>query len=191
MATRITCPNCRRLLLLPADCTAEVLSCPRCLTPIDNPQAAEAPISLPTEAPPAREPSVTAAPLPSPVVPPRIAEVDADVGRDNRGTGRRMIFLAVLGGVGISYALLGSFALLGQGEWWQALVVLSALMVLTLFSTVWVIASESDTTIGGNLGRIVLRVLTISGAIVAVGVLLAIASLILLFVVCLSSGGKC
>ncbi len=190
MNTRITCPNCRRLLLLPADCTAEVLSCPRCLTAIDNPQAAEAPTNVPAEAPP-REPSVTSAPLPAPVVPPRSAEVDAEVRSDNRGTSRRMIFLAVLGGVGISYALLGSFALLGHGEIWQALLVLSALMVLTFFSAVWVIGSESDATIGGNIGRIVLRVLTISGVIVAVGALLALAALILLFVVCLSSGGRC
>ncbi len=52
MATRITCPNCRRLLLLPPGCTAEVLSCPRCLAQIENPQAAETSIGLRPEVPP-------------------------------------------------------------------------------------------------------------------------------------------
>lgn len=39
--------------------------------------------------------------------------------------------------------------------------------------------------------RTVFGVLTITGAIVGVGGLLLLASLILLFVVCLSTGGKC
>ena len=56
MPTRITCPGCGRVLVLPSDCTAEVLSCPRCLTRIDNPQAAGPSTAVQAEAPPPKPP---------------------------------------------------------------------------------------------------------------------------------------
>ncbi len=191
MTTRITCPNCRRLLLLPPGCTAEVLSCPRCLAQIDNPQTAEAPPSVLAETLPTRAPGVTPSRSPARGVPPRLPDVDGDVRRDNRRTGCLMTVLPVLGGLGIAYdlAVLGRFADLTKGDFGPWLFFLGVLMVLTLISAAWVATHQPSETTGGNIGRVVLGVLTVSGAIFGVGVLLGIAGLIFLFVVCLSGGG--
>jgi hypothetical protein len=186
MSTRITCQGCGRLLVLPPDCTAEVLSCPRCLTRIDNPQAAGSIYPLQAEVPPVRQTAVTPSPA-SRERGPRIAEMDVDVSRDNRRTGCLMILLPVIGGAGIAYALLGGVAMLGEGEFRPMLILLFVLTVLTLLSAGWGASRPK----GAYLGRTVLGVLTIAGAIIGVGALLCVAALILLFAVCLSSGGKC
>lgn len=190
MSTRITCPGCGRTLLLPSDCTAELLSCPRCLTRINNPQAAPASTAVQTQMPPVREAAVTAAPAPSERGP-RLPDLDVDVRRDNQRTGCLMTGLPVIGGIGIGYALLVSVAQLTEGWFQPLLVILGVLTVLTLLSAGWIAATKPSETPGAYIGRTVLGVLTVTGAIVSVGGLLLVAGVILLFVVCLSTGGKC
>lgn len=191
MSTRITCPGCGRILVLPPDCTAEVLSCPRCLTRIDNPQAAEVSTGVQVEAPPVRETAVTTSPT-SFERGPRIADMDMDVTRDSRRTGCLMTLLPVLGGIGIAYALLLSFNQLWLVHDLLPLFhVLAVLTLLTLVSAGWVALNKPSGTPGTNIGRTVLGVLTLTGAIIGVGGLLLVAALILLFGVCLSTGGRC
>jgi hypothetical protein len=117
--------------------------------------------------------------------------VDLTVARDNHGMSCLMIGLAILGSLGVSYALLGGFAILKQGEYQPLFFVLGVLTVLTLISAGWVWVRKPSRTVGANIGRTFLGVLTISGVLVGVGGLLMLAALILLFAVCLSSGGKC
>ena len=190
MSMRITCPGCGRILVLPSDCTAEVLSCPRCLTRIDNPRTMEPFTGVQVEAPPVRETAVTSSPSPLDRGP-RLADMDVDVRRDSRRTGCLMTLLPVMGGAGIAYAFAGGFSLLGQGEFRPLLVLLGVLTMLTLVSAGWVATHKPSGTPGANIGRTVLSLLTITGAIVGVGGLLMVAGVILLFVVCLSTGGKC
>ena len=63
--------------------------------------------------------------------------------------------------------------------------------MLTLASAGWVALNKPSGEPGTNIGRTVLGMLTFTGVIVGVGGLLLVAALILLFVVCLSTGGKC
>jgi hypothetical protein len=184
MSTHLTCPGCGRVLILPGGCTAEVLSCPRCLAHLDNPQTAARSADVQTETPPARS-SITPERLPF------VADVDVEVRRDKRGTSVLMILLAALGSIGVAYALLGSFVMLREGEFLPLFCVLGVAVVLTLISAAWVATHEPGETPAANIGRTVLGVLTISGVIIGVGTLLVVAGLILLFAVCLSNGGKC
>ncbi len=191
MSMRLTCPGCGRSLLLPDDCTAELLSCPRCLANIPNPRTAPDSLAVQTtpSPPPAGAPpsGVRRAEdwLPSP-------SVDVDVRRDNHRTGPLSFALAILGGIGVSIALLGSFgAAIGDASFGLLRSTMVALVVLTLLSAFTVIGSRPSPTIGANIGRTVLRLLTITGAIIAIGSLLVAAMFIFALVVCLSNGGKC
>jgi hypothetical protein len=192
MSTRLTCPGCGRILLLPADCMTETVSCPRCLAMIPNPQVAPGPTAVQTTLPPAPAP---AAPSPSAVTQSRPwvreMDVDVDVRRDSRRTSGCMIALAVLGALGLVYILLGSAALAKEGTFQPLLIVLGILGVATVISLVRVYGGQPSPSTGRNLGRTVLGVLTISGVIIATGLLLIGAGVIFLLVVCLSHGGKC
>lgn len=190
MASRITCPGCHRILMLPDDCTAEALSCPRCLANIPNPQAPGASTGVQAEPP---SPAAPAAIRPEPARHGgRGPLADVDVRRDNRGVKGSVIVLAVLGSLGVCYALFGSLVLAQEDRVIQPLLLtLGVLAVLTLISACWVFVHRPSETTGANIGRTILGVLTISGALVGIGLLLAVAGVILLFVVCLSSGGKC
>jgi hypothetical protein len=181
MSTRITCPGCGRLLVLPPDCTAELLSCPRCLTRIDNPQAAGSIYAVQAEVPPVVPTALTPSPA-SRERRLRIDELDVDVRRDNQRTGCLMILLPVIGGAGIAISLLNVIDDLQYGEFPLLLLLLGVLTVLTLISAGW----EAGHRQRAFSGRTVLRVLTISGFIISVGALLCVASLIYLFIVCLS-----
>ena len=191
MSMRITCPKCRRQLLLPSDCTAEVLSCPGCRTEIANPQSTPASTGVQAEAPsPLRESPVT----PSPIIAPklRIDDVDGDVPRDGVGTSRLRVLLPVLGGLGTAYALLlGGLFMLKDGEFWPLLIFLAVLAMFTLFRAARVADRHPRDTSGAFIGRTVLGVLTYMGAIVGVGLLLAVATLVFLLAVCAVNGGKC
>jgi hypothetical protein len=185
MATRITCPRCGRQLLLPEDCTAELLSCPRCLGQLNNPQASSS-TAIQTEAPP--PPSPVTGSLGSQSAPrPRVADLDVEVRRDNRGMRGLLLVLALFGSFGVGYALLGSFALLMSGEYQALLGILGILAVLTVISAVWVAMNRPGETPGAFIGRTMIALLTIVG----VGVALLLAALILLFTVCIAKGGKC
>jgi hypothetical protein len=190
MPTQITCPSCHRLLALPDDCTARLLSCPRCLAQIENPQAADRSSAVQAEAPPP-----PAAVTPTRQVPfarlQHVADVDVEARWDNRGTSALTIVLAVLGSLGIGYALLGSVTLVRAGLYRPVLVLLGGLTILTLISGGYVFSRNPGETAGATIGRALLNVLRISGVIVAVGGLLLLAAVILLFVVCLANGGKC
>ncbi len=190
MSTRLTCPGCGRILLLPADCTAETLSCPRCLARIPNPQAAPGPTAVQTtvSSPPPPPTSLT---RDRPWRPDRDVEVDVDVRRDNRRTGGCMIALAVLGALGLVYTLLGSTALAKEGVFEPLVILLGILAVATIISVVRVYGGQPGPSTGSKVGRTVLSVLTISGVLVATALLLIGAGVIFLFVVCLSHGGKC
>lgn len=191
MSTHITCPGCGRRLILPSDCTAEVLSCPRCLSRIDNPQAGSTAYAVQGEAPPVRDIAVTPSPT-SLERGSRIADLDVDVTRDTRRTGCLMILLPVIGGAGIAFSLFNVVAGLPLGEFRPALFLIGMLTVLTLLSAVWEARHQKGTFLrnGTFFGRTILGVLTISGAIIAVGGLLSFAAFILLFAVCLYSIGK-
>jgi hypothetical protein len=179
-------------LLLPADCMAETLSCPRCLALISNPQAAPVPSAVQTTVPSAPAP---AAPSPSAVTQGRPwvrdRDVDLDVRHDTRRTSGCMIALAVLGALGLVYILLGSAALAREGTFQPLLLVLGILAVATLISLARVYGGRPSQSTGRNIGRTVLGVLTISGALVVAGLLLIGAGVIFLLVVCLSHGAKC
>ncbi|HEY7311713.1 MAG TPA: hypothetical protein VH643_20290 [Gemmataceae bacterium] len=190
MSTRITCPGCNRLLMLPDDCTADVLSCPRCLARIPNPQALRSSDAVQAEPPPPSSPAViqpeaAARGEPGPLV-------DRDVRRDQRGVKGSVVVLAVLGSLGICYALFGSLVVAQEDRTIQPLLAtLGVLALLTAGSAFWVFVRRPSETTGANIGRTLLGVLTLSGVLVGVGFLLAVAGVILLFVVCLSTGGKC
>jgi hypothetical protein len=189
MSQRIPCPHCHRQLLLPADCTAEMLSCPSCHAEIANPQTTASPPE-PAAVPPSPQSAVTASP--SPLVPGlRLDDGERDTPRDSHGASRSTVFLASLGGLGIAYALLGSFTLLKDGEFRPLLILLSVLVIFTLFSAALAANRHPRDTMTGFLGRTILGVLTITGVGVGVGLLLAVAAAIILFAVCLSNGGKC
>jgi hypothetical protein len=181
MSARITCPGCNRVLLLPNDCTADVLSCPRCLARIPNPQAPRASDAVQAEPP-----------LSQPVgIRPEMAArggpiADVDVRRDNQGVKGSVVVLAVLGILGICYALFGSLVMAQEEKAIQPLLItLGMLAVLTAISAFWVFVRRPSETIGANIGRTVLGVLRISGVMMGVGVLLMLAAWIVLFVVCL------
>jgi hypothetical protein len=192
MSTRLTCPGCHRVLLLPSDCTAETVSCPRCLALIPNPQAAPGPTAVQETLPPAPAPAavppsaVTKARLRAPEV-----DVDVEVRRDTRRTSGCMIALAVLGAVGLIYTVLGSAALAKGGVFQPLMVVLAILTVATLISVARVYADRPSESTARNIGRTVLSVLTISGVLVATALLLIGAGVIFLLVICISHGGKC
>jgi hypothetical protein len=177
MSTHLTCPGCGRSLLLPGDCTAETLSCPRCLSRITNPQAPGNPTAIQTEAP---APSAPAAPSRAITASaPRIgaADLDVDVRRDSQGTSGCMIVLMVLGGLG-----LGLFALTGLAAGREGLMFfLGVPAVLAISSAIAVFLRPSEATAGSELGRIFRALLAISGVVV----LLIVSILIFLFVVCL------
>lgn len=103
-----------------------------------------------------------------------------------------MVVLAVLGSLGISYALFGSLMMAQEERTIQPLLAtLGVLALLTAGSAFWVFVRKPSATTGANVGRTLLGVLTLSGVLVGVGFLLTVAGVILLFVVCLSTGGKC
>jgi hypothetical protein len=191
MSTRLTCPGCGRALLLPADCTAELLSCPRCLARIPNPQAPDTSAAI-QATPPAAPPS---APPPAPVRERgewgRGVPVDVDVRRDSQRTNGCLVVLAVLGAIGICYALLGGMAMAQDRIFQPLLLTLGLLAVFTIASIAWVYSHRPSESVSGNIGRTVLGVLTITGAVVTAGFLLVMSGLIILFVVCLANGGKC
>ncbi len=190
MATRISCPSCTRLLLLPADCTAEVLTCPQCRAEIPNPQGTNTPSPVQVELPPAREVGSLPPSIPSSILPD--FRNDDEEFRDSRGAiSKWTVTLSVCGGLGISYALFGSFVALGEGELWPLLVVASMLMVFVLFSTVAVFRRHPNDTMGTLIGRIILGTLSTIGLGVSVVVILGLAVFIVLFVVCLANGAKC
>ena len=188
MSTRLTCPSCHRLLMLPDDCTADVLSCPRCLARIPNPQAPAVSDAVQAQ-PPAPSPAAIRSEAPPLGGSQPIADVD--VRRDNRGVKGGVIVLALLGSLGICFFLFNSLLMAQLNRQIQPLLVLlGVLAVLTLLSALWVFSRPSQ-TLGANIGRTVLGVLTITGVLVGVGFLLTVAGVILLFVVCLAKGGKC
>lgn len=177
MSTRLTCPGCGRSLLLPGDCTAETLSCPRCLTRIANPQASGGSTAIQTESPTPAAPAAASSAITASA--PRLgaADLDVDVRRDSQGTSGCMIVLMVLGGLG-----LGLFALTGLAGGKEGLTfVLGVLTVLTIISAIAVFLRPSRAAAGSELDRIFRGVLAISG----VAVLLIVSILIFLFVVCL------
>ncbi len=103
-----------------------------------------------------------------------------------------MIVLAVLGCPGIAYTFIGSVVIAQEDKIYQPLLLtLGTLATFTVISAVWVFNRRPSPTVGGNIGRTVLGVLSISGAVLAVGFLLVVGTLILLFVVCLANNGKC
>ena len=61
MPLEITCPGCGRSLRLPIDCTAEMLSCPRCPGAYPNPQAPVTSTAVQAETPAASTPSARSA----------------------------------------------------------------------------------------------------------------------------------
>ncbi len=190
MATRISCPSCTRLLLLPADCTAEVLTCPQCRAEIPNPQGTNTPSPVQAELPPARETSSPPPSIPSPLIP-DFRNDDVDF-RDNRDEmSKWTVTLSVCGGLGIAYALFGSFVALRGGGIWPLLIVTSVLMVFVLFSTVAVLRRHPNDSMGTLAGRIILGTLSTIGVGVSVVVLLGLATFIVMFVVCLANGAKC
>jgi hypothetical protein len=190
MSTRLTCPGCGRSLFLPDDCTAELLSCPRCLAHIPNPQAGDTPAAVQTTpSPPPTPPATGVQRGPRRL---RSPDVDVDVRRDSRGTSVLMIVLAVFGGLGVSYALLVGFAIAAEDRAVEPLLILlGVLAVITVISGLLVFARRPSPTMGANIGRTILGALSITGAVVLVGFLLMVALFIFALVVCLANGGKC
>lgn len=191
MSQRISCPQCHRQLLLPADCTAAVLSCPSCRREIANPQATPTPPSEPeTTSPPTAESPVTTSPTPRmPGL--QLDKGDPDAPHENYGMSRGSVFLASLGGLGIAYGLLAGVALLKDRESRPLLIFLSVLVLFTLFSAARASSRHPRDSMGAFLARTILGLLTITGVGVGVGLLLAVATVIILFAVCLSNGAKC
>ena len=187
MPSEITCPDCGHILILPPDCITEVPSCPRCLTPLNNLRAAEASTAVQAEVLPEDKTAVTPSPT-SLDSGPRIADLDVDVRRDNWRIGCPMTLLSLIGGLGIAYALLSGVPDLVQAVVSLLLVVLGVITMLTLLSAIagWIEGKR----FGTFLGRMVLEVLTITGALIGVGVLFLVVTLILLFVACVSKGCK-
>ena len=185
MSTRISCPGCGRSLRLPTDCTAETLSCPRCLARIPNPQASVTSAAIQAATPAAPAPAAPSTSITEQGPWPRAASVDVDVRRDSRRTSGCLIALAVLGGIGVSWALLGSVVVASESGTLEILfTVLGVLLVFTVSSGLGVFLFRRSATAGANIGRTILGVLAMSGVLV----LLLVAGLIFMFVACLVSG---
>ena len=74
------------------------------------------------------------------------ADVDVDVRRDGRRTKGCLIALAVLGGIGVSWALLGGIVAAHEGAHGVLFSILGFLLMLTVVSAVWVFAHHPGET---------------------------------------------
>jgi hypothetical protein len=186
MAERVTCPGCQQTLVIPAGSRNRWLTCPRCLSPVANPQAV-APGAIQAEAP-ARAPAADVYGVqaePDPPLAERVrrgaAGIDVDVRRDTRATSGCLILLAVLGALGIGLLFLGALGVLAEGESGPLVTLAVGLFVLGLISAGIVAARGS----GGErfAGRVVLGTLALSGGLI----LFLLAILVFAFVVCMAT----
>jgi hypothetical protein len=182
MAERFACPACGQGLRVPAGCDDSRLTCPRCLADIPNPAAG----TFQAAPPLAAGGAIREAPAPRWVARPP----DVAVRRDQRGTSVGLILLAVLGGVGL--LLLGlpiGLSGLESGTAAPLVVLVGILLFFALISAVWVYGRGPAPTGARGIGRVIVGTLAITGVVFAVLVLLAVAAVIVLFVVCFSGGG--
>jgi hypothetical protein len=214
MAEPILCPSCQTPLSVPADFQLAWLTCPRCLAVVANPAAQAVTQETPATPAAVRSPVRRAAegetrptelcpacgkptqsqwvfcpyceePLNSP-----FGGVDARVRRDTRRTGVGMVLLAVLGGLGIGYALLGGGAMLVQeGDPSLFLGVLVGLVVLAGVVTLFTLARSRGDFKARGVGRIFLGTLKLAGALIAIGGILTVAAVVFIFAVCALGGG--
>jgi hypothetical protein len=147
------CPSCRQPLRVPDDVRSRWLSCPRCLARVANPGA--------------------------PALLGGRGTADEEVHRDNRGIGIGLTILAILGGLGVTRALLFTAAAGGLAGLATIMVPLHFLGLLTTGIMFW---RTRDNPAARNVGRVVVGTL----ASVGVLVLLALAAVIFLFVLCLT-----
>jgi hypothetical protein len=118
--------------------------------------------------------------------------VDVDVRRDQRRTGCGIILLAVLGVLGLAYGLTGTAIALKEGVGWPLLALLVVVAVAVGISALRVYRRPQQPAGAQGVGRVVLNTLALLGGVVAAWLVLAVAAVIILFVVCLSelSGGR-
>jgi hypothetical protein len=119
----------------------------------------------------------------------RPSEVDLDVRRDSRRTGVGLILLAVLGGLGILYILVGGAVMMGEGEPGLLLVLVVGLGILGGLSAWQVSRRGQATTTAARVGQTVFGVLTKAGILLAALLILGLAALTFLFIACMTSGG--
>jgi hypothetical protein len=121
---------------------------------------------------------------------------DVDVRRDQRGTGAGFVLLAILGGLGLPYVVLFTanyFTDLhldtkGVGFAWPYMVLAAVVFGVAAISAVRVYNRPQPPTGAAGVGRIIVNTVAITGAIFGGLTLLALAAIIVLFIVCLSGG---
>jgi hypothetical protein len=210
MTQRIPCPGCGKALRIPDGVTDPWLSCPSCLAQFPNPRASASIQTTPS--PPAA--GIRTAPSPpvpkttcpacgetiestwrycpfcqedlrGPGGPRRIAGTDVDVRRDQRGTSVFLILLAVLGGLGFGYGLLGSLAGLSDGTAWPLVLFLAVVLGIGVFSAARVYNKPQPPAGARGVGRVVVHTLAGIGCLVGTLGLLGFASFVVFLVVCL------
>jgi hypothetical protein len=103
-----------------------------------------------------------------------------DVRRDQRGTGCAVAFLAILGGLGLVSILAMSV---------PGVVVLVGVLGAAALAANRVYSRPHTTTGPEGFGRVVVQTLAFAGMIFGILILLAVAALIVLFVVCMTHSG--
>jgi hypothetical protein len=200
MSRRFLCPGCQRALRVPADYEGGELTCPRCLAAIQVPVATEAvQAEQPAQARGANCPNCGREVSPQWLLCPHCEEplhaprrkgygaADRDVRRDVRGTSWLMVILAILGVLGIGYAILIASEVATEGDASVLVGVLSGLLFLTLISTLIVFAKGHGDVRSGGVRRVLVGTLALAGGLTALSCALGLAVLIFFFVACLSN----
>jgi len=203
----IACPRCSSQLRV-ADDEGHELTCPRCLAAVPAPAAAVTASAPPAAPEGSRRAEAGECPFCSAAVEPgwshcprcrgplrrsgrgpRRGGLDRDIRRDNRGIGVGMILLAVLGGYGLAQTLLGILMLwFGGGQ--PGASVIGLLLLLAMLAAVFAFFYLRRPEATRSAGGAIVRVLAVAGGVTVGLYALTLAFVILLFVVCVATGGK-
>jgi hypothetical protein len=114
--------------------------------------------------------------------------VDVEVRRDSQGTSVGLILLAVLGSLGLAGSALAGVGPLLEGDPVPLMVLGSILLVLVLAATGIMYWRTRGRPEARGFGRVIIGTLALTGALIAVWVVVIAALVIFLFVACLAGG---
>lgn len=190
--TPLPCPSCRARLQIPPGLASKLLTCPRCLAGIQNPHAAP---TIPPPDPTSKRPCPMCAedidtraricPICGEPLDAETVAIEVDVARDNTLLTVGLLGLATLGALGIAHILFVHRSSMHPVRW----SVLIAIFVGVVGAGIALNLKKHDPVARG-VGRAILGTLATAGALIVLAFLLAIATLIYLFVVCLTGGMK-
>ena len=189
MPQQVKCEACGRWLRLPDDLQEQLLTCPRCLANVPNPNRAR-PAASATAAGDTSTAVTETYPVSPPVTTPSSSlrraslSVDRDVRQDTRGTGCGLIGLAVLGAIGLALSLIPSFGIAAQLRSTGPLIPITlVVLVLAGIATGIMFARTHGNPTARGVGRVIFGTLVGAGVLV----LVILAGLVFLFIACMAS----